>query len=71
VIRRMVSVLMVTAMLLATMVSPAFADSVRGCNNRCGDTDLSTNNSTNNTTNSTTNTTNNNTVNCNVKDACK
>jgi hypothetical protein len=42
VIRRIVSLLMVTAMLLATMVAPAFADSTRVCNNRCGDVDQST-----------------------------
>ena len=38
VIRRIVSVLVVSAILLATVVAPAFAESVRGCNNNgCGD----------------------------------
>jgi hypothetical protein len=46
VFRRIVSVLMVSAMLLATMVAPAFADSTRVCNNRCGDVDLSQDNDT-------------------------
>jgi hypothetical protein len=35
--RRIVSVLMVSAILLATMVAPAFAGSVSGCDNQCGD----------------------------------
>ena len=53
-IRRIVSVLMVTAMLLATMVAPAFADSTRVCNNRCGNVDMSTNTTTTTTTTTTT-----------------
>jgi hypothetical protein len=48
VFRRIVSLLVVTTMLLATMVAPAFADSTRVCNNRCGDIDLSTDNSQDN-----------------------
>jgi hypothetical protein len=76
VIRRIVSLLMVTAMLLATMVAPAFADSTRVCNNRCGDVDQSTDidnsqdndttindNDTTNVDNSTTNDIDNNTTN--------
>jgi hypothetical protein len=72
--RRIVSVLMVTTMLLATMVAPAFADSTRVCNNRCGDIDQSTdidnsqdndvtNNTTNNIDNSQDNDVTNNTTN--------
>jgi hypothetical protein len=76
VISRIVSLLMVTAMLLATMVAPAFADSTRVCNNRCGDIDQSTDidnsqdndttindNDTTNVDNSTTNNVDNNTTN--------
>jgi hypothetical protein len=64
VFRRIVSLLLVTTMLLATMVAPAFADSTRVCNNRCGDIDQSTdidnsvtndNDTTNNIDNSVTN----------------
>ncbi len=49
-IRRIVSVLMVSAILLATMVAPAFAGSGYGCNNQCddgGDGDLNSNSSQN------------------------
>jgi hypothetical protein len=62
VIRRIVSVLMVSALLMVTSAAPAFADSTRVCNNRCGDIDQSTN-----TTGPTTNTTTNNTTNNNQK----
>jgi hypothetical protein len=60
-LRRIILVLVVTAVLVATVAAPAFADSTRVCNNRCGDIDQSTN-TTGPTTNTTTtnNTTNNN-----------
>jgi hypothetical protein len=77
VIRRIVSVLVVSAILLATMVATAFAGSGCGYNNQCGDGgdgDLSSNssqtvvmfaestdNSINNTTITQTSTTNNTT----------